>query len=142
MGVATPHPLAMGVATLSSSASDQPALSSNGFGHLSLSGKMGVAISLRFQRGDESLRIFLQALGLLWSALWLLWSASGLLWAAPGLLWAALEGHALRVLAAPAPAAATATADATGHFNFPRVSRTFARVVPPIRIKSITNCLA
>ena len=61
----------------------------------------------------------------------------------PELLEAALEGHAPRVLAAPAPAAAaTATADATGHFNVPRISRVFAWVVPPIRIKSITNCLA
>ena len=58
-----------------------------------------------------------------------------MLWAAPGLLWAALEGHAPRVLAAPAPAAAaTATADATAPFNFRSNGRMFARVVPPTRI--------
>ena len=74
-------------------------------------------------KGD-SLRLFLQVLGLLWAAQWLLWSAPGLLWAAPGLLWAALEGHAPRVLAAPAPAAAaTATAGA----------------IAPLNLKNLTN---
>ena len=63
---------------------------------------------------EQTPRLFLQVLGLLW-AFGVLRGCSGLLRGCSGLLWAAPERYAPRVSAALAPAAAGATAP----FNFP-----------------------